>query len=484
MKKLIKQLAGESIVYGLSGIINKFISVFLVPLYTRILLPSDYGVLNLVNTTFYFVAIFVVFALDNSAARWFYDSDNTEERKKPIATWFWVQLIISVFICLLFIGLSTPLSKLILGKNLPLLLIIPSVTIVSSVLPTIVWNWLRLRRKVWLTVTLSTSSAILTIGLNVLFTIVLKQGIKGILLATLISNSIYSVAASLLMWRWLSPKFFSVEVLKGMLRFALPLLPTALAFWILNSSASFFIKYYHSNEEVGLFSIASSIASSVAMLVGAFQMAWGPFAFSIMNKPEAKSVYSAVLTLYSIVALTAALAVALFAKEILFLLTTPKYYPAYLVSGILAFNATIYGYAYIGGIGSSVVKKTSPIAFAIMIGSIVCIVLYFILIPIIGKEGAALSTLTGYLIIPIYVFYRSQQLWHIPYKFMPTVILLCSAFALFIVNNSLPEYSISYSIVSKLILLLIFLSVCAIVVYYNYKTGIDSYLQKKYFKLP
>jgi len=98
MKKLIKQLAGESIVYGLSGIINKFISVFLVPLYTRILLPSDYGVLNLVNTTFYFVAIFVVFALDNSAARWFYDSDNTEERKKPIATWFWVQLIISVFI--------------------------------------------------------------------------------------------------------------------------------------------------------------------------------------------------------------------------------------------------------------------------------------------------------------------------------------------------------------------------------------------------
>jgi len=178
MKKLIKQLAGESIVYGLSGIINKFISVFLVPLYTRILLPSDYGVLNLVNTTFYFVAIFVVFALDNSAARWFYDSDNTEERKKPIATWFWVQLIISVFICLLFIGLSTPLSKLILGKNLPLLLIIPSVTIVSSVLPTIVWNWLRLRRKVWLTVTLSTGSAILTIGLNVLFTIVLNKVLK------------------------------------------------------------------------------------------------------------------------------------------------------------------------------------------------------------------------------------------------------------------------------------------------------------------
>ena len=483
MKKLIKQLAGESIVYGLSGIINRFISVFLVPLYTRILLPSDYGVLNLVNTTFYFVSIFVVFALDNSAARWFYDTDNTEERKKPIATWFWVQLTISVFICFLFMGLSSPLSKLILGKNLPLLLIIPSVTVVSSVLPTIVWNWLRLRRKVWLTVILSTGAAILTIGLNILFTIVLRQGIKGILLATLISNGIYSVVAASLMAKWLSLKYFSFTVLKGMLRFALPLLPTALAFWTLNSSASFFIKYYHGIGEVGLFSIASSVASAVAMFVGAFQMAWGPFAFSIMNKPEAKSVYSAVLTLYSIVALTAALTVALFAKEILFLFTTPKYYPAYLVSGILAFNAIIYGYAYIGGIGSSVAKKTSPIAFGIMIGSVICILLYFILIPILGKEGAALSTLTGYLVIPVYVFYRSQQLWHIPYRFMPTIILLFSAFALFIINNNLPEYSISYSIISKLILLIIFLSVCSIVIYYNYKEVISSYLQKKYLKL-
>ena len=483
MKTLIRQLAGESVIYGLSGIINKFINVFLVPLYTRILLPTDYGVLNLVNTTFYFIGILVVFALDNSAARWFFDSDNMEERKKPIASWFWFQLAVSVFICVLFIGLSTPFSKVILGKKLPQLLIIPSITIVVSILPTIIWNWLRFQRRVWLTVILSTANAVLTIGLNVLFTLILKQGIKGILLAVLISNSIYSITAVILMREWLSVRFFSFTILKKMLRYALPLLPTALAFWVLNSSASFFIKYYHNTEEVGLFSIGSNIASGVAMIVGAFQMAWGPFAFSIMNKPEAKSVYATVLTLYSIAALVTALTVALFAKEILFLLTTPRYYPAYVVSGILAFNAIIYGYAYIGGIGSSIAKKTAPIAIAIMIGSVISVILYFILIPVMGKEGAALSTLIGYMVIPVYVFYRSQQLWNIPYKFAPTIIMLLSAFALFIISNQLPEYSTGYSVLSKLILLFIFFIIVSITVYYNYKKRIIAYFEKKNFKL-
>ena len=100
-----------------------------------------------------------------------------------------------------------------------------------------------------------------------------------------------------------------------------------------------------------------------------------------------------------------------------------------------------------------------------------------------GKEGAALSTLIGYMVIPVYVFYRSQQLWNIPYKFAPTIIMLLSAFALFIISNQLPEYSTGYSVLSKLILLFIFFIIVSITVYYNYKKRIIAYFEKKNFKL-
>ena len=482
MKKLIRQLASESAIYGLSGILTKLINVFLVPLYTRILLPSDYGVLNLINTTFYFVGIFVVFALDNSVARWFFDNEDEKERKKPVASWFWFQFAVAVFVAIIFILLSSPLSKLIVNKDLSQLFIIPSITIISSILPTIIWNWLRLQRKPWLTVGLSTASILLTITLNVVFTIVLKMGIKGILLAALVSNSVYSLVAIALMKDWLNWKYFSLDVLKKMLIYALPLLPTSLAFWILNSSSAYFLNAYWTKDEVGLYSIGSSIASAVSIVIGAFQMAWGPFAFSIMNKPEAKRVYSTVLTLYTLVATFTALTVALFSKEVLLIFTTSKYYPAYLVSGILSFNAIIYGFAYVGSIGSSIAKKTSPVAIAVLLGSVLTVVSYFLLVPHLGKEGAAISTLIGYTIIPIYVFYRSQKLWQIPYKFFPAIIILCAALGLFILNSVLPVYSMGYAIFIKLVLLFSFLVVALVTVYFNYKKEFNNLLQTRRFK--
>jgi O-antigen/teichoic acid export membrane protein len=478
MKKLLKQLASESVVYGLSGMVTRFINIFLVPLYTRVLFPTDYGILNLVNTTFYFIGIFVIFSMDNSAARWYYDNEDVEEKKKPIATWFWFQLTFTIFISLLMIGLSTPVSKLILGNNTPLFIIIPSLTLVGSILPTIIWNWLRLQRRVWATVIMSTGNVLLTIVLNVVFILVLKMGIKGILLATLLSNSIFSIVAFLLMKNWLSTRYFNATMLKKMLQYALPLVPTSVAFWILNSSSAYFIKYFKTDAEVGLFSIAASIASGVGMIVGAFQMAWGPFAFSIMNRPEAKSVFSSVLTIYTIVASFTALAVALFAKEILILLTTPDYYSAHIVSGILAFNAIIYGYAYIGILGISIAKKTSPLAISVTAGAIITTLLFFFLVPLLGKEGAAISTLLGYAIVPIYVFYRSQKVWHIPFRYMPSIIIFFSAITLFIAQILLGNNTFSIYIFWKLILLLVFTIVVFITIIVFYRKEINVYLGK------
>jgi len=432
LKNLIKQLLGESAIYGISSMLSRFIGIFLVPLYTRVLAPAEYGTLNLVNSTFYFVLVLAVFALDNSSARWYYDTDDINDRKTTIASWFWFQLVSSLILCIVIILLSSPISLLILKVNEPILFIIPACGLLSGILPGIVTNWLRFQRKAVFTVLFTIFNILVNVSLNIFFVLVLKWGVLGILTALLISNSLATLYVIGLMREWIKPSFFSMQRIKEMLKFGLPLLPTALAFWILNSSSSFVIEYFHGKDDVGLYSIGAMVASAVAMITGAFQMAWGPFAFSIINKPEAKSTYSMVLSGYSLLMCSLALLVALFSKEGLMIFTAPEYHSAFIVSGILAFNGIIYGYAYIAVMGCSIVKKNHPLAISILIAAVVTATGYFVLVPVLGKEGAALSTAIGYVVVPVYLFYRSQKYWFIPYKFMMTILIFLSAIACYI----------------------------------------------------
>src|SRR3954465_15182421 len=117
MVKYFKQLAGGSLLFGLSSGISGFISLFLVPVYTKIFTPADYGIINLVNATFFLLTILVVFGLDSAVAVWFWDKTDEEERKKTFASWFWFQFFVSLAFCLAIIGFSSVLSRVILSSN-------------------------------------------------------------------------------------------------------------------------------------------------------------------------------------------------------------------------------------------------------------------------------------------------------------------------------------------------------------------------------
>jgi O-antigen/teichoic acid export membrane protein len=457
MKKLIKQLLGESAIYGISSMIAKFISLFLVPLYTSLISPAEYGELSLVNTTFYFIIVFAVFAMDNSAARWYYDTEDVTERKKTVATWFWFQLSVSVVLASVVIGLSSYLSQWILHNNSSIFFILPACGLLSSILPTIVSNWLRFQRKAIHAVVFTLSNVCINVVLNLWFVYHLKLGVQGILTATLLSNCIASIYVFTLLHGWIKFSFFSLDRLKEMLRFAMPLLPTSIAFWVLNSSSSYIIEFFHGKAEVGLYSVGNMIAAAVTMVVGAFQMAWGPFAFSIIEKPEAKNTFSVILTLYSVVMSFVALTVALFAKEALQIFTNERYHSAYDVAGILAFNGIIYGYAYIASIGASIAKDNKPLAIGVLFAAILTAFLYFLLVPTFGKEGAACSMALGYTIVPIYLFYRSQKLWHITFKFGITVFSFLLAIAIFIFSSTFSYSTNSTEVISKFLLLLLYL---------------------------
>lgn len=456
MKKLIKQLAGESLIYGLSSVITRFISVFLVPFYTSVFTPTDYGVLNIINSFFFFFGILVVFALDNSAARWYYDTENVDDQKKTISSWFYFQLFMSLLIFIIIFIMSKLLAKFILHSEKEEFFIFPALTLLFSILPGIVTNWLRMQRKPIQTVFFSIGLSIITIVLTIYYVLIQKMGILGILYANLIANIAASIYVIVILRKWLLPKFFNFLRLKEMLKYALPLIPTTVAFWVLNNSSAFVIQYFYNQSEVGLYQLGMTIASGVAIFVTAFQMAWGPFAFSIIKNENAKNTYAMMLNVYSIFFTSIALIIALFSLEILKIFTNKAYYGAAIVAGILSFNGIIYGYSYILGIGNNIKKNNKPLAISVFFGAIITFILYLILVPLIGKEGAAISTTLGYIVVPIFLYKKAQKVYKIEFNVNLTIFISIIGICIYTISLFFNSNNILMIILLKLLLILIY----------------------------
>lgn len=425
MIKQIKQLAGDSLIYGISGVVTRMIGIFLIPIYTRIFVPKDYGIINLINTTFFLIGILVVCALDNATGRWFYDSIDKEDHKKSFGAWFWWQLILSGVIAVIIIILSPCLSNIFFKEDgKPIYLILSAIGLITNILPSIINNWYRVHRRAIATVSFALAQTLVTIALSVLFVIILQWKITGVFAAMVISSAVFSLVAIQQMKGWLGIRYFDKIRLKAMLKYSLPFIPAALAYWLLNSTDSYFLAYFKNKAEVGLFGIGASLAAGVGLFTSAFQQAWGPFAFSIMNNSNAKLVYAKVFLLYGyVIGLLAALLM-LFAPEILKLLTAPAYWDAAWVAGILGYNLLIIGFTYIASIGASIAKKTASYGVAMVLATVLTMLLNIILIPKYGKEGSALATVAAQLLVPAYLFYKSNKYYAIPYKYKEVIIII------------------------------------------------------------
>jgi O-antigen/teichoic acid export membrane protein len=422
--KYLRQLASESLVYGVSGILARFVSVLLVPIYTRIFSPKDYGVITLVTTTLALVSIFVVLGLDNSAHRWYWDTEDTADRKSTLASWVWCQFAWAALAAAAMFALAGTLAKLILGDpNAGTYFRIAALTLPLTVLNSVVTNWFRMQRQPWATMIFTSSTNLATVLLTIFLVMLLHRGIRGVLEAQVVSGASATVAAALIMRDWIGTRWFRLQRLREMLRFSFPLIPAALSLWVISLSDRYFVNFYTSTSEVGLYSVANSIGALVALGTGAFQQAWGPFAMSIHQQADAKRVYANVLLAYLWTTCVISTALGLLAPEAIRLVATPKYLGASSVVGILALGYVMVGLQYVAAIGPALAKTSWPIGAAAILGGVLNLVCNFVLVPGWGKMGAAVATLVSQAFVAGYLFYRSQRLYPIPYRFPSTVAL-------------------------------------------------------------
>jgi O-antigen/teichoic acid export membrane protein len=258
---------------------------------------------------------------------------------------------------------------------------------------------------------------VLTTGIVALLLLVAHLGATGLFLGELIGSAVMTVVGLVAMGGWAHPRFFDRNLLVAMLRYSGPLIPSAVAFWVVGVSDRFLVEAFRSIKDVGLYQMSNTIAAAVALVTLGFQQAWGPFAFSLHRDEDAPLVYADAFLAFLVVGCATATAVSLLAQDALRAIGASRYMAA--APGVfpLALGNVMMGLTYIAGLGPSIAKKTGPIGAAITAAAVLNISLNLWLIPAFGRAGAGYSTLAAESLVPLYLFWRSQRLYPVPYRF-------------------------------------------------------------------
>lgn len=457
MPNMLKQLTKESLVYGLSAVATRFINIVMIPLYTRVFSPEDYGVMSLVITTMTIVSVLVIMALDAAAGRWYWDTSEQVEQKSTIASWVWCQTIGSIAIGSLILIFSRDLAVHIIGREDAAEYIQWSVLALPFTgLGFIVTNWLRFQRRPWSTLVFTATTSILTIGITILFVLGFQWGLKGVFMAQFVASLGTATLAIFFMRDWMNPIYFRWQRLREMLKFALPLIPAGLMYWVISSSDRYFIRTYVSVHEVGIYQLGVSIAVIVAFGTSAFQQAWGPFAMSIHKEESARQTYTQVFLFYLWSMCFLSVAVTIFSPEIIRIFATHQYEGAGKVVGLLTLSYVMMGLTAIAATGPTIVKSSTSIGVAIIVAALVTIGLNFILVPRFGILGSAIAAFASQALVPCFLFYWSQRIYPIPYAFFKGFILVALAGVLIVIGSLLQFENILLKVAINITLLFMF----------------------------
>ena len=428
MRALIKSLIGDTVVYGISGVVSAAIGLFLIPIYTSAFTPAEYGIISLINTTQALVSILIIFGLDNSVATWFYSHTTETERQKTFSTWFMFSFFIGVIVALFLFLASDLLSKVILGDaSYAILIKIMAVNVFLVGINKIPNILFRVRRKPIHSVLQAISISLITIGFAIYFVLNLKLGLLGAVWAQCagaFSGFLFSLV-------FLSPllkvKNFDKKLLIEMIKFSFPLIPVSLMLWGQGSAMSYLLNMYVPKSEIGIFQFAVSCSGVIGLLTYAFFQAWTPFALSIRHKEESTKVYVRVFHSYALFGTLIVWSVTLLSPIILRTFANERYYMAASLIGYLSLNVFLAGVPQILSIVNNFAKNNTPLIRPYFVSSITTVVSFFIFIQYWQKESAVYAMLVGSISLCIYNFTASQKLIHFPYNTKFLILCLISA---------------------------------------------------------
>lgn len=432
-----KELARNTIIFGIGTAGAKLIRFVLIPLYTIYMTTSEFSLADNIMSTIALIAPLLMLGLSGGCLRF---AIGHSENWKPIVFLAGVVSFGGFTILLL---LSPVLNRIMFfegyGFWIPFLYLFYALkAFLAQLCKGMEKNESYAFDGILAALTLTTSSIVLISKLN--------MGVIGYLMATLISEGISIIYLSI------QCKLFSLakharynrKLTVEMLRYSLPLMPNELSWWIIQMSDRFMIIWICGFAINGVYAMAYKIPAIFNLIVSMFIQAFGISAIKECENLESRaeridgSFFEDIYRKYVAVSFLVVAIIILLVKPLAYVLQrndffdawkyTPFLLCAYAVGNLQAFYGSIY----------SGIKKSKVILLSTVCGAISNIILNIFLIPAIGAYGAALATIVSYVVvylIRVISIKKYVDMNHFEIKIACSLAILFFMIGLYLQNN-------------------------------------------------
>ncbi len=433
MNQKKRQLVKNTIIIFLGKVSTQLISFFLLPLYTAYLSTSQYGLVDLIQTYVTLLVPILTLETEMSIFRYLVDSRNSEkDTKKLMSNNFYILFISIIIFSIIYLIVS-------LTTNIPYKLLI----YIDVIVCLLSGNFLQVARGMGKTVDFSiacVATGITTIISNLILIVGLGFRSDGMILSMAIANGICSLYLfiRLKLYKYLTFKLKDTKLIKGMLKYSIPLVPNGISWWIVNVSDRTIISWILGSAANGLYAISNKFPTILSSLLGIFNLSWSESSALHINDDDREVFFSDVIN--SMVKLFSCIGLCLITVMpfVFPIFINSKfndainYIPILIIAYVFNVVITLYTGIYIG------LKKTKEVALTTIIGAIINIIVNIAFIKWLGIWAAAISTALSYFAMMMYRYFDLKKYMKITFDkkaILSILLVFVIAFFLYYYNN-------------------------------------------------
>ena len=420
--------------------IAALISFITTPITTWLIIPEEFGKASMFTLAFNLLLNITLLGADRAFVRMFYEKE--EEKRRNL---LWEALLPSLFIgfvIFIFIGIFWKnLSLVLFGDSnhfLPILLL--GLTILIGTVERFATLAVRMKKRGIAFSTLRVVNGATNATFTILYALFFSRTFYAIIVGTLFSHIITSLLAIYFEKElWFGKFKIELSSIKSIVRYGIPFVPYALINWLFQSIDRLALRNYADFNEIGLYSAAFKVVAIMGLIQTGFTTFWTPVSYeNYENNPESTGIFEKTSLFISAAMFTFGMLIVVF-KDAIFLLLESSYRQAAGISSFLILMPIMYTVSEVTVVGINFKKKTYWHILIATISAGANIFGNFMLVPIYGAKGAALTTGISYIILFGMRTIISKRLYKVNYHlgkfYFSTVIFVVVAFINTFVNT-------------------------------------------------
>ena len=370
-------------------------SFIAIPIYTRLLTPSDYGILAVFNSALRIFAIIYGLQMYGSVGRYYLEK--TDDFPDFLGSNILVLVVLIIVEGAIFWIFREAIMNFL---KVPTFLF--SFLLITSILSfgyAIYGSLLVVKRK---SNEYTIISVFRVISLFLISVVLMYHSNTNRYLVKIYAQILVTLVVFGYCFYKLLPQMkfnFKIKHLKYSINYNLPAIPGALSGFILTFSDRIIINQLTTSAKTGLYSLAYNIAMVLSVIFGGMFAAWSPTFIENMRDKK----YTQIRTLssrFTDIVLFFALLIALFANEIIHIMAPAKYYPALHLIPIIVLG---YVFLYVAQVYSYFAsyrkQKILMMSINLLVVGSINILLNYLLIPKFGYSIAAVTTAFSYFLL-------------------------------------------------------------------------------------